>query len=215
MTRILLGTALAAAALPALAQQSREMGAHVHGVSTVQIAMEAGTLVIDIFSPGMDVVGFEHPAESAEDRAAIANAVAQLTRAGEIVTLDAAAGCLLMEVLAHLHGEDHDHEEAHAHMAGEDHGDHDHGDETAASAEDHGDHDHDHDHDHSEEAAGEIHSEFHARYVYDCADPAALTTVGFPFFDAFAGAEEIEALFVTEAGAGMAELEPGDSLSLN
>ena len=126
----------------------------------------------------------------------------QLTRAEEIVSVDEAAGYLLIEVLSHLHGEDHDHEEAHAHVEGES------ASEDTKAEEGH-DRDDDHDHDHEVAEGGDTHSEFHARYVYDCPDSSAIASVDFPFFDAFENAEEIEAQHVTASGSGAGELERG------
>ena len=180
----------------AQAQETREVGAHEHGVTTAQIAIEDGTLTIDIVSPGMDIVGFEHEPVETADRQAVAAAVLTLARAGEIVEIDPSAGCLLTEVRARLRGEDHDDGENEADM----HQDDDHegdGEDEAARAE------------------GDAHSEFHARYVYDCADASAARMVGFPFFDAFPGAAEIEAEYVTGSGAGRAEVARGATLTLD
>lgn len=167
-------------AAPAAAEETRGMGAHVHGVSTVEIAVEDGVMELDLRAPGMDIVGFEHEATSPGDKDAVEDAIRVFLSPEDIVTLPEGAGCRLTEVLAHLHsggddhghdhgrageeghdhdhgeGEDHDHE--HAHAEGEDH-DHDH-----AEGEDH-DHEHehaegeDHDHDH---AGGEDHAHEHA-----------------------------------------------------
>ena len=231
MTRSLIALAILSLAAPTVAQETRQLDAHEHGVSTAEIAIEDELLVIDLHAPGVDIVGFEYEAEADEDRAAVARAVMQLTRADEIVTVDDAAGCLLIEVLSHLHGEEHDHGETHAHMEGDEHGDehghddeHDaeHGDEHGHDDEhdaDHGDDGHgDDEHDHGDEVAGEsgTHSEFHARYIYDCADTSAIATIDFPFFEAFENAVEIEAVFVTASGSGGGELERGDAtLSLD
>ena len=139
MTRSLTALAILSFAVPAVAQETRQLDAHEHGVSTAEIAIEDDLLVIDLHAPGMDIVGFEYAAEAEEDRAAVANAVMQLTRADEIVTVDEAAGCLLTEVLSHLHGEEHEHGETDAHMEGDEHGDeHDdeHGDEHGDERDD-------------------------------------------------------------------------------
>ena len=222
MTRSLTALAILSLAAPAVAQETRQLDAHEHGVSTAEIAIEDELLVIDLHAPGVDIVGFEYEAEADEDRAAVARAVMQLSRADEIVTVDEAGGCLLVEVLSHLHGEDHEHDEADAHMEGDEHGDEhghegehedEHGDEHAHGEE----HDED-EHGHGDEMAGEggTHSEFHARYTYDCADTSAIATIDFPFFEAFENAVEIEAVFVTASGSGGGELERGDAtLSLD
>lgn len=188
MKRITL--ALLATTTPALAQESRELDAHVHGVTEVQIAIDGNEVEIMLHAPGMDIVGFEHEASSEADKAAVEAAVGKLGDAAAILVLDPAAGCVLEDAEAALHGEDHDDHDEHA--EGEDHDDH----EEHAEDEDHDDH------------AGEEggHSEFEAHYHFECEDPGALTTIAFPFFETFPNAEEIEAEFVTEAGAGAAEV---------
>mgnify|MGYP000300674814 CR=1 FL=1 len=158
------------AATPLFAQETREMDAHVHGVSTLELAIEDGMLELSLLSPGMDIVGFEYEASSDADKDAVEAAIRALLVAENVVTLPDAADCRLTEVLAHLHSDDHAHEDADDHMhEGENH---------AEGAE----------HDHEE---GARHSEFHASYSFACAHPEELTTIGFPFFDTFENAQEI------------------------
>lgn len=185
MLRTLLTIAVATIALPALAQEKREMDAHVHGVTKAEIAVEHGVVSIDLHAPGIDIVGFEHAASTAADKDAVEAAIRQFLAPESIVTLPAAAGCRLTEVLAHLHSSEHDHEEEGGEHSKE------------------GDHDHEAEGEHEE---GEGHSEFHIRYQFACEDEDAVTGIGFPFFGLFANAEEIEAEYVTETGAGSAEL---------
>lgn len=195
-----------AATTPLLAQETREMDAHVHGVSTLELAVEDGIVEINLLSPGMDIVGFEYEASTDADKDAVEAAVRTMLMPENILTLPETAECRLTEVLAHLHGSDHDHEdgEEHMHEAGAEE-DHDH--------EEHAEGD---DHDHEEHAEGGTHSEFHARYIFDCEHPEDLTTIGFPFFDAFPNAQEIEAQYVTDAGAGAAEVgRDAPELTLN
>lgn len=188
MKPIPLGLAAAALATSAAAQETREMDAHVHGVSVLQVAVEHEVVEINLTSPGMDIVGFEYAAETATDRAAIAAGVIQLSKVDEIITLSPKAGCALTEVLSHIHGDAHEHEDE------EGHEEHDH--------EEHDDHAEGEEH----EEQGR-HSEFHARYKFVCENTEALTEIGLPFFDKFDHAEEIEAEYITETGAGAAEIE--------
>ena len=183
------------AATPLFAQETREMDAHVHGVSTLELAIEDGMLELSLLSPGMDIVGFEYEASSDADKDAVEAAIRALLVPENVVTLPDAADCRLTEVLAHLHSDDHAHEDADDHMhEGENH---------AEGAE----------HDHEE---GARHSEFHASYSFACAHPEELTTIGFPFFDTFENAQEIEAQYVTDAGAGTAEIRrDAPDLTLN
>ncbi|MCE0504986.1 DUF2796 domain-containing protein [Roseivivax sp. GX 12232] len=210
LTLVLASTA-ASAATATSAQEAREMGAHVHGVSTAEIAVEHGRVEITLYSPGADIVGFEYPARSAEEKDAVAAAIRQFLQPETIVTLPEPAGCRLTEVAARLHGGGHDDAHGSDHAESEDH-DHDaheeHEDHAHEAGEDH-DHDaHGDDHDHAEEHSAD-HSEFHVTYGFTCDDEDALTTLGFPFFETFGKAREIEVQYVTEAGAGLAELTPG------
>jgi len=193
------------ASTPLLAQETREMDAHVHGVSTLEIAVEGGVLEMNLFSPGMDIVGFEYEASTDADKDAVEAAIRTMLLPENVLTLPEAAECRLAEVLAHLHGDDHAHEE------GED----DHGHDEHAEGDDHAHEEHaeGEEHDHEE---GAVHSEFHARYIFACEHPKDLTTITFPFFDRFKNAQEIEAQYVAEAGAGSAEItRDAPELTLN
>lgn len=193
---------LALAAGPALAQDTRQLDAHEHGVGVLDIAVDGTELVMEFHAPGADIVGFEYVAETDADRARIADAVAVLERPLDLFALPAAAGCSVIQADAELETEDAHHDD----HAGDDHADHDH---------DHAEDDHDHaEHDHAEEghsdedhAAEASHTEFHAAYRLTCTDPSALTRMTFPYFDAFENAREVEVQVVTAAGAQAFEVE--------
>lgn len=160
------------AAAPLMAQETRELDAHEHGVSEVQIAVEGNAVDIMLHAPGVDVVGFEYKPTSDADKAAVAAAIDMLRQADRVIALDPAADCVLETTGAELHSA--------------------------------GDADSDHDHDHEEVEAG--HREFEAHYHYVCASAASLNTISFTFFDSFPNAVEIIVEFVTDAGAGRAEV---------
>jgi hypothetical protein len=170
-------------ALPALADdQHRELGAHVHGHGTLNIAIEDKRVALELEAAGMDIVGFEHAASTAEQKAAVDKAKGQLEKPLEVFGLAAAAGCTVAEAKVAVETETH--------------GDHDH--DHDSHEKDGAKHDHDHDgHDHGEKAEGG-HSHFHATYALDCTTPAELTTITFNYFKLFTGAKE---LTVNVAGA--------------
>ncbi|WP_422025932.1 zinc uptake protein ZrgA [Roseovarius sp.] len=220
MKRTTLAIFAATMATPAVAEETRGMGAHVHGVSTVEIAVEDGVLELDLRAPGMDIVGFEHEATSPGDKDAVEDAIRVFLSPEDIVTLPEGAGCRLTEVLAHLHsgGDDHGHDHG---RAGEEGHDHDHGEgedhDHEHEHEEGGDHDHDSEHVHADgedhaHDRGAGHSEFHVRYRFTCEDGAALTSVGFPMFGQFENAGKIEVQYVTGTGAGAAELTRGSAV---
>ena len=162
----------------------RDLDAHEHGSGTLNIAVENGAVWMELEVPGADIVGFEHAAESAEDRQAVEAAKAVLARPLELFAFPEAAGCMVEEAHVALAGEERDeaHEGEDAH-AGED-------------AEAHDDHDED---------EGEPHNEFHAEYMLRCAAPGEIDEIGFPWFTAFPGSEELDANVTS--GNGQAAFE--------
>lgn len=207
--------ALAALATsPALAEETRQLDAHEHGIGQLDIAFEGGKVAMELHAPGADIVGFEYGAESDADLAAIETAITSLSSPLALFAISSAAGCTVVEAHAELesedshddHDEDHDddHEDEHAHE--EDHDD-DHDEEEHEDHDDHGDDDHaeeEHD-DHDEEEAG--HTEFHAEYLLECANPAAIEKIDFAYFATFPNAQEVEVQIVTDTGAASFEVE--------
>ena len=232
------------AAPAAFAEDSRELGAHEHGVGALNIAVDGSTVLMEFMAPGADIVGFEYEATSDADKAAIEAGIATLSAPLDLFVLPAAAGCSVVRANAELetedgdhddhdhgdhddhdhddHAKDDDHHAGHDHDKEEDHAGHDHDDHD--KEEDHAGHDHDdhgkdedhagHDHDdHAEEAS---HTEFHAEYILNCTDPAAMTEISFAYFETFENALELDVQVVTENGAqGFEVLRDDPVLSLS
>jgi hypothetical protein len=192
------------------AEETRQLDAHEHGVGQLDIAFDGKRIAMELHAPGADIVGFEYAAESNEDRAKVDDAVARLARPLDLFLLPASAGCGVIEASASLEAEE-DHEEHEEHKEeGHDHADHegedhaDHGDEEHAAHEDedHEGHEDAHDHDDHDDHADEAgHTEFHAEYMLECADPAQATLITFAYFDAFPNALELEVQVISERGA--------------
>lgn len=186
-------------ALPALAEETRGLDAHEHGAGAFNIAVEGETVLMELEAPGADIVGFEHPAVSAADRAMIDAAVARLAKPLDLFIPPPEAGCVVSSARVELISEsDEHHDEDHAH--GDDHKDGEH-------HADHADHDakedkaHDHDraaHDEHDDAA---HTEFHAEYALTCADPAAIRSLEFAYFSAFPAARELSVQMISARGS--------------
>jgi hypothetical protein len=180
-------------ATPAFAQETRQLDAHEHGVGQLDIAFDGDQIAMELHAPGADIVGFEYGAESAEDRATIDAAVAMLAKPLDLFVVPDAAGCSVVNANAGLESEE-DHDE---------HGD-DHGDEHAGEDDGHDDHAEDGHDDHANEAG---HTEFHAEYLLNCADPSAVTDITFAYFDAFPNALEVEVQVISDTGATSFEVE--------
>jgi hypothetical protein len=179
-TAILLGILIAT---PAVHAQQKP---HEHGHWKLNAAIEDGHLHVELIAPGVDVVGFEHEARTASDKAAVWKAKEKLKAAASILVLPSAAECTL--------------EEAHADIGGM-------GDSHSTATH--------HDHkDHTDSGSHEetMHSEFYAKYVFACREISELQTIGVKIFDIFPSAEEIEAAVLTSNGQLATDLNKNNTI---
>ncbi|WP_460112012.1 DUF2796 domain-containing protein [Pseudomonas sp. H3_D04] len=107
------------------------LSAHEHGVGRLNAALDGQTLELELESPAMNLVGFEHAATTDADKAKVAAARAQLEKPLALFNLPKAAGCVVAtkELESPLFGDKpdadddhdakdehhHDHSEIHAH----------------------------------------------------------------------------------------------------
>lgn len=168
-------------ALPALAEEEhRQLDKHQHGHGTLNVAVESSTVVMALEVPGADIVGFEHEAQTDEQKSAIQDGHRKLEAVENLFRLPEAAGCKIKKAEVELDHDDHDE-------------DHDHDKKTTET--DHHDAD-------SDEAT---HSEFHVSYEFSCADITQLKTIEFGYFSAFPGAQELDVTVVTGKGSSVFE----------
>ena len=90
------------AAFPAVAEETRQLDAHEHGVGTLNIAIDGAEVAMEFHAPGADIVGFEYEASSAVDLAAIETALAALNAPLELFAMSPAAGCVVNNARAEL-----------------------------------------------------------------------------------------------------------------
>ncbi|MDH0023099.1 DUF2796 domain-containing protein [Pseudomonas monteilii] len=69
------------------------LGAHEHGVAKLNAVLDGNTLELELDSPAMNLVGFEHAANSGADKAKVAAVRQQLEQPLKLFGLSAAAGC--------------------------------------------------------------------------------------------------------------------------
>ena len=128
-TRIVLVPSLAALVLIGTGTafaQTRQLDAHVHGESALAIAVDGSRVVMELDAPGMDIVGFERPATSDGDRAAVEAARETLADPVAVFGVPSAAGCeVVSQDVAFVTEAEHEHEHAeraeheHEHEEGE------------------------------------------------------------------------------------------------
>lgn len=84
---------------------------HEHGVAQLNLAQDGRSLHMELESPAMNIVGFEHMPRNSEQHAAVEHAVAQLEKGDELFRFSAAASCRLIEAKVESSLMDRNHEE--------------------------------------------------------------------------------------------------------
>lgn len=172
---------LAASAATAAETEHREHGAHMHGHGTLNLAAEGEELIIELRVPGVNVVGFEHPPESDEDRRAVETALSTFGRAENLFAPSKSARCVVEEAEVSFAGE--------MHHEGDGHEKHSEPGEGA----------------HEQEEHAELHGEYH----FNCAEPEKLDRIEVRVFDHLRNAEELEGNVVTPTLQKAVTLRPG------
>ncbi|NVZ54402.1 MULTISPECIES: DUF2796 domain-containing protein [unclassified Pseudomonas] len=155
------------------------LGAHEHGVGRLNAVLDGQALELELDSPAMNLVGFEHLATTPADKAKVAAARKQLENPLALFNLPKGAGCVVstQELNSPLFGDkpeaDHD----------DDDDDHDHDAKDGA---------HEHHHDHSE---------IHAHYQFTCATPTALSNLDLTqVFKTFPATQKIQVQLIGPSG---------------
>ncbi|MBN3860658.1 DUF2796 domain-containing protein [Pseudomonas frederiksbergensis] len=152
------------------------LGAHEHGVGRLNAALDGQTLELELESPAMNLVGFEHAATTDADKAKVTAARAQLEKPLALFNLPKAAGCVIatQELESPLFGDKPDAD------------DHDEDDHEAAKDG------HEHHHDHSE---------IHAHYQFSCSAPGALKSLDLAtLFNTFPATQKIQVQLISPSG---------------
>ncbi|MCC6209296.1 MAG: DUF2796 domain-containing protein [Gammaproteobacteria bacterium] len=165
----------------------------------MDVAVEKNTIDIDLDSPAVNFVGFEHEPGDAKEKATLDKAVADLKHVGALIAFTPAAQCTQkrVRVTSSLLGEgedaghdDHDHEE---------HADHHHDDEAV------------HGHDHHDEGDSDEHdhADINATWEVTCARPENLREIDFSgLFGRFAGTHSLRIQAALPNGQTSTELTP-------
>lgn len=169
----------AAAAAPTPAQSHRELGAHVHGRGSLDIAIEGQRVAMELEAPGMDIVGFERKPKSKADEAAVERVTKVLKEPLALFKLPAAAGCKVADAKVELKVEAEKAE-----------------DKKPAEGKK-GGHSHAHGHGHKHDGQ---HTAFRATYQLECTDPAKITSIAFDYFKRFSGAKSLAVNVVSGTG---------------
>ncbi|CAG8868304.1 hypothetical protein PS627_02958 [Pseudomonas fluorescens] len=97
------------------------LGAHEHGVASLNVALDGNTLELELDTPAMNLVGFEHAASTDADKAKVAVVRQQLEQPLKLFGLAKDAGCsqsaedLQSPLFGDAQAAGHEHTDIHAH----------------------------------------------------------------------------------------------------
>lgn len=183
----LLPLAIAHAADTHVAEHA-SLGAHEHGTARLNAVLDDQTLELELDSPAMNLVGFEHLATSDADKATISKVRQQLEQPLTLFALPASAQCIVAKqsLTSPLFGDKPE---------GDEH-DED-GDEHDADG---GEHHHDH-------------SEIHAHYQFQCDNTAALEKLDLSqLFKTFPATHKVQVQLIVPSGQQGVDATPDNSV---
>ena len=181
---------LSALVTVSVAEETRQVDKHEHGVGELNIAVEGNSIDLEFMIPGADVVGFEYKAKSEADIALVKDALIKFDEFNNIFSIPSASNCILVEADISINQGDN-HKDEHNH---DEHDDHD-------------EHEDEHDHDDHDEHDEEAHNEFVAHYSFNCGNIKEIDRISFPYFTTFPNSGELEVQFVSEIGSTSFEVE--------
>ena len=161
------------------------LDAHEHGAAQLNVVLDGKVLELQLESPAMNLVGFEHAAKSDADKAKVAAARSQLEQPQPLFGLNAGDCKISNQEL-----------------------------ESPLFAEHADSHEHEHEHEHEKSHDSE-HSDIHAHYTLDCQKPEELKQLNLgELFKRFPATEKIQVQLIGPNGQQGVELTPANA-SLN
>lgn len=169
------------------------IGAHVHGIAALNVVLDGDDLEVELDTPAMNVMGFEHEPKAEADLKSSHDALHALED-GEWLVING-GDCKLEDsdvdwefaeqVHDHFHGDDKDKKDDHKH---------EHKDE------------HKHDHDDHKHDDGETHSDVETEHEFECDKPKDVKSITVNLFDNFKGFEKINVQWIVNDKQGATTL---------
>tara|TARA_R110001583_G_scaffold195291_1_gene371526 strand:+ start:12033 stop:12647 length:615 start_codon:yes stop_codon:yes gene_type:complete len=164
-------------------KQDTRLDAHVHGLSEMTMAIEEGTLDIQLISPTINLFGFEHKASNKKEITIVNNAKALLSNTAALFSFSG-GGCSLINTVIDVSGliklDENEHQPK----------------DNKKSHDDHSD----------QEASHENHTQVVANYRYHCEEKSTLSAITVLVFDQFSGINNIHAMWITDTKQGVVTL---------
>lgn len=169
-----------------IASEKVTFDAHVHGLSEMTVAIDTHALEIEIKSPAINLVGFEHTAETKEDITIVKAAELLLNKHNALFSFSGGHCEFLnksIDVSSIIN--------------------------TDVDIDNHTEKEHDHDHEHEHEQAQPTninHSEVIANYAYRCEKTSDLSAITVTVFDVFPDLKKMKTMWISETQQGAVTL---------
>ena len=132
---------LSALVTVSVAEETRQVDKHEHGVGELNIAVEGNSIDLEFMIPGADIVGFEYKAKSEADIALVNDALIKFDEFNNIFSIPSASNCNLVEADISINQGDN-HKDEHNHDGHDDHDEHE---DDHDEYDDHDEHEDEHD----------------------------------------------------------------------
>ena len=183
------------------ASSVRSAQSHTHGDASLAMVLENAVITVELDTPLYNLLGFEHAAETAAQKAAVEKAETILSKGGPLFVFNSEAGCTIaaQTILVELEVDGHD--------------DHEEGDHEEDGHHDDEHHDDDHDGEHEDE---DTHKDANLQYKYTCSRPKALEHVTVNLFKHFENLTELDLVYLGPNTQKQVEINAGKTrIALN
>ena len=186
-----IGLGLISVAAGVSAEQSVTHEAHVHGLAKLTLVAEADVINMQLESPAMNVVGFEHEPKTKEQQKTLEQALKKLNKPDALIAFNGGQ-CSFAGV------------------------DVDNPFKIDAQPDKHEHDEHKHDHDEHDEHEGSEHREFVVEYQAQCKKINELKSINFTLLNEFKAIETLEVQYILSGKQGAVTLNSSASrLSIN
>jgi len=173
--------------------ETRSAESHTHGDASVSMVLEGSVITVELDTPLYNLLGFEHEADTATQKAIVLKAESVLSKGASLFMFNSDAGCSILHDTISVELGHHEDKDAHS-----DHED---------------DHEGDHEDDEHEddEAHDETHKDVVLQYEYQCQTPKALKNVTVNLFEHFENLTELDLVYLGPNTQKQAELSASKS----
>ena len=167
--------------------ETRFAESHAHGDASLAIVLDKSKVTVEFDTPLYNLLGFEHVAETAAQKAAVTKAETVLSKGAPLFVFNSAAKCSILDETKSVDLDLNSSEEADGHHE-----------------DDHDDEHHDDDHDEGED--DETHKDLIVQYEFKCESPNALKNVTVNLFEHFENLTEVDLVYLGPNTQKQAEL---------